>query len=62
VNSKKQNETYKKMLEMGWEYYEEFPVLGEIVMRKNVSSSPDFFSWEYVTINIKGKVLENFRR
>lgn len=51
--TEKQREKYDLCRSCGWEYVEEFPAAGLIIMRRNTSST-DFYSWAYCTIDKHG--------
>jgi hypothetical protein len=56
--TREQRKKYEWFRNLDWEFDEEFPSAGIIILRKNSSSISDFTSWRYVTINKAGLVKE----
>lgn len=56
--TREQRKKYEWYRNMDWEFDEEFPAAGIIIMRKNTSSVLDHISWSYLTITKTGAVKE----
>ena len=56
--TKEQRRQFEWHRNRDWEFDEEFPSAGVIIMRKNSSSISDFISWRYMTIYKTGLVKE----
>lgn len=56
--TREQRKQYEWHRNLDWEFDEEFPSAGVIILRKNSSAISDFISWRYVTIDKAGSVKE----